>query len=112
MNIGLISSVLNKFVNTIKTIEAVKENFLHPHIPAQPQMPTYDVIASVHRKLKTNAATVSSTLRCGHSLLVSTILPVTYQTITGHVFVAPFNPGALPNIAPAASQARIGEAVR
>ena len=95
------------------TIEAVKENFPHPHIPAQPGMPTYEVISAVHRKLKANAASVSSTLGGGiHGLLGLTILPATYQTITGHAFVAPFNPGALPNIAPEATQAQIGEAVR
>jgi len=96
------------------TIESVKENFPHPNIPAQPGMPTYEVIAAAHRKLKANAASVTSTLGGGtHGLLGLTILLATYQTITGHAFVAPFNPGALPtNIAATATQAQIGEAVR
>ena len=76
-------------------------------------MPTYDIIASVHRKLKANAASVSSTLGGGtHGLLGLIILPATYQTVTGYPFAAPVNPGNLPDIAPAASQAQIGEAVR
>jgi len=95
------------------TIEAVKENFPHPHIPAQSGMPTYEAIAAMHRKLKANAASVNSTLGGGtHGLLGLTILPATYQTITGHAFVAPVNPGALPTIAATATQAQIGEAVR
>jgi len=84
------------------TIEAVKENFPHPHISSQSGMPTYEVISAVHRKLKANAASVSSTLGGGtHGLLGLTILPVTYQTITGHAFVAPVS-----------TQEQIGEAVR
>lgn len=95
------------------TMETVKENFPHPHIPAQPGMPTYDIIASVHRKLKANAASVASTLGGGtHGLLGLTILPATYQTVTGYPFIPPINPGNLPTIAPTASQAHIGEAVR
>ena len=94
-------------------MEEIKDCFPHPHIPAQPGMPTYEIIAASHRKLKANAASVTSTLGGGnHGLLGLTILPATYQTVTGHVFVAPVNPGSLPNIAPAATQAQIGEAVR
>jgi len=94
-------------------MEAIKEHFPHPHIPAQPGMPTYDIIAAVHRKVKANAASVASTLGGGrHGLLGLTILPETYQTVTGYPFVAPVNPGNLPTIAPTATQAQIGEAVR
>jgi len=94
-------------------MEEIKEYFPHPHIPAQPGMPTFEIIAAIHRKLKSNAASVTSTLGGGnHGLLGLTILPATYQTVTGHVFVAPVNPGSLPIIAPTAIQPQIGEAVR
>lgn len=94
-------------------MEEIKECFPHPHIPSQHGMPTFEIIADVHRKLKANAASVSSNLGGGtHGLLGLTILPATYQTVTGHAFVAPVNPGSLPNIAPTATQAQIGESVR
>ena len=94
-------------------VEAVKDNFRHPHIPAQPGMPTYEIIDTVHQKLKVNTASISSTLGGGaHDLLGLTILHATYQTITGHAFMAQVNPGSLSNIAPAATQAQMGEAVR
>ena len=94
-------------------MEEIKECFPHPHISAQPGMPTFEIIAAIHRKLKANAASVSSTLGGGtYGLLGLTILPTTYQTVTGHAFFAPINLGSLPNIAPMATQAQIGEAVR
>ena len=64
-------------------------------------------IKILHQKLKANAAAVKSTLGCGsHGLLNLTILSDTYQTVTGYTFVAPANPGGLPIIAPAETQAQ------
>ena len=89
MNTCLVSTVVTKLPSH-DNMEAIKENFPHPHIPAQPGMPTHDIIAAVHRKLKANAASVESTLGGGtHGLLGLTILPETYQTVTGYPFVAP-----------------------
>ena len=94
-------------------MEEIKECFPHPHISAQPGMPTFEIIAAILRKLKANATSESSTLGGGtHGLLGLTVLPTTYQTVTGHAFVAPVNPDSLPNIAPMETQAQIGEAVR
>ena len=94
-------------------MDAIEANFPHPDISAQPGIPTYDIIASAHRKSKANATLVESTLGGGsHGLLGLTILHETYQTVTGHAFVAPVNPGGLPIIALAATQAQISEAVQ
>ena len=94
-------------------IETVKEGFPHPIIPKHIGMPTYDVIAAVHTKLKANAASVESTLGEGtHGLLGLTVYPATYRTITGNAFQPPPNPGALPTIPANQTSSQINEIVR
>eukprot|EP00957_Ditylum_brightwellii_P128810 9825753-Ditylum_brightwellii.AAC.1 len=57
-------------------------------------MPTWDSIRAIHLHLNTNAASVPSNLGGGqHVHLGLTIGGAEYQTLTGHLFVRPANPG-------------------
>ena len=94
-------------------IETIKEGFPHSIIPKHIGLPTHDIIAAVHTKLKANAASVASTLGGGtHGLLGLTVSPDTYLTITGSAFQPPTNPGALPTIPPNQTESQISEIVR
>lgn len=94
-------------------IETIKESFPYPVIPKHVGLPTYDVIAAIHMKLKANAASISSTLGGGnHGLLGITVSRTTYLNITGHQFQAPTNPGALPTIPASQTGPQISEIVR
>eukprot|EP00957_Ditylum_brightwellii_P061411 4661272-Ditylum_brightwellii.AAC.1 len=60
-------------------------------------MPTWDSIRAVHLQLNTNAASVPSDLGGGQrGHLGLTIGGAEYQTLTGHLFVRPANPGMTP----------------
>ena len=81
------------------TVETIREGFSYPSIDKQPGYPTYAIINEVHKKLKTNSASVHSNLGGGqHGLLDLTLQDRTYTTLTGVPFILPTNPGTGPTI--------------
>ena len=95
------------------TTENIKENFPYPTIACFPGRPDFDAIASVHTKLKANAASIHSNLGGGaHGLLGLALQPGTYTVLTGHVFVPPQNPGPTANLPEGLTGNQINELVR
>eukprot|EP00957_Ditylum_brightwellii_P200924 15315772-Ditylum_brightwellii.AAC.1 len=73
---------------------AVMDHFLVKEIPKQTGIPSWDIIQAINLNLNANAASVPSDL-CGgqHGHLGLTIGGAEYQTLTGHAFTRPTNPG-------------------
>ena len=81
------------------TVETIREGFPYPSIGKQPGCPTYAIISEVHKKLKTNSASVHSNLGGGqHGVIGLTLQDRTYTTLTGVPFILPTNPGTVPTI--------------
>eukprot|EP00957_Ditylum_brightwellii_P199957 15243390-Ditylum_brightwellii.AAC.1 len=60
-------------------------------------MPTWDSTRAIHLQLNANAASVPSDLGGGqHGHLGLLIGGAEYQTLTGHPFARPANPGMMP----------------
>jgi hypothetical protein len=79
----------------------------------QPGLPTYEIIAEVHLKLKAKAAsTVSELGSSAHGLLGLVLSTATYKTLTNVHFNAPNNPGTTPNLAGGGTTAQISKAVQ
>lgn len=92
------------------TVETIREGFPYPSIDQQPGCPTYAIISEVHKKLKTNSASVHSNLGGGqHGLLGLTLQDRTYTTLTGVPFILPTNPGTVPNIPAGSSGPQISQ---
>ena len=81
------------------TIAKIVDGFPFPTIPPIVGVPNYESIAELHMKLNSNSASVQSNL--GDStlgLLSLTVSDAVYNTLSNIPFVAPENPGAVPNI--------------
>ena len=77
--------------------ETIKANFPLLIIPRELGLPTFQIVNEVHKKIKANDASVSSSLSGGaHGILGLGLSPATYRQITGSHFLRPNNPGALP----------------
>ena len=100
-------------VASAPSVDAIRDSFPFPTLPKQMGVPTFETIKAAHMKLKTNAASIPSTLGGGnHGLLGLVLTNAVYNTLTGHNFVLPNNPGAVPTIPNNATAAQIGEEVR
>ena len=92
------------------TVETIREGFPYPSIDQEPGCPTYVIISEVHKKLKTNSASVHSNLGGGqHGLLGLTLQDRTYTTLTGVPFILPTNPGTVHNIPAGSSGPQISQ---
>ena len=96
------------------SVESIREGFPYPTIPKQNGLPTYESIKEIHMKLKSNAASLPSSLGGGaHGHLGLILSDTIYHTFTGHHFVQIGYPGAVATIpAGQPSAALIGETVR
>ena len=86
-------------MSTTTTPDQLQASFPSPFITKTTERPTYTTIRSIHKKLAANASSVRTVLGGGqHGYLAIVIdLPV-YQTLTGHAFITPVNPGLTPVI--------------
>ena len=92
------------------TVETIREGFPYPSIDKQPGCPTYAIISEVHKKLKTNLASVHSNPGGGqHGLLGLTLQDRTYTTLTGVPFILPTNLGTVPTIPAGSSGPQISQ---
>ena len=92
------------------TVETIREGFPYPSIDKQPGYPTYAIISEVHKKLKTNSASVHSNLGGGqHSFLGLTLQAMTYTTLTGVPFILHTNPGTVLTIPAGSSSPQISQ---
>ena len=99
--------------SNIPSVDDIRSSFPQPTVLTIEGEPTYESIKNLHDVLKSNAASVPSTLGGGaHGLLGLVLIPAVYQAVTGAVFTRPNNPGAAPVINPAATQAQIGVITR
>ena len=98
---------------SIPGVDDIRSGFPQPTVPKIEGEPSYETIQSVHDILKSNAASVQTTLGGGtHGHLGLVILPALYLVVTGHDFVAPANPGSTPTIPNGATNAQIGVITR
>ena len=75
------------------------DGFPFPTIDPIIGTPDYEIIAEIHLKLNSDAASVQSNLGCGTlGLLFLTVLPAVYATLSTITFVPPVNPGSEPII--------------
>ena len=76
-------------------IKKIVDSFPFPTIPSIFGTPTYNTIAEVNLKLKSNSASVQSNLGCGTlGLLQLTVSPAVYNNLLYIPFIVPFNPGS------------------
>eukprot|EP00957_Ditylum_brightwellii_P078042 5932375-Ditylum_brightwellii.AAC.2 len=76
---------------------AVMEHFPVKEIPRHTGMPSWDSIWEIRLHLNANAASIPSDLGGGqHGHLGLTISVTEHQTLTGHAFTRPANPGVTP----------------
>ena len=81
------------------TPDQLQASFPFPFITKTTERPTYTTIRSIHKKLAANASSVRTVLGGGqHGYLAIVIDPPVYQTLTGHAFIPPANPGLAPVI--------------
>ena len=79
------------------TVDSIKENFPEDPIPTINGEPTFESIATAHRVLNSNAASVQTLLGGGnHGYLGLTVEHAQYTTLTGSAFIFPVNPGPVP----------------
>ena len=89
----------------MSTIDKIIDSFPHPTIPKITGRPCYETLKPMHRKINANTASIFTNLGGGqHGYLGTTTKPGYYQTLTGSVFMPPFNPGAVAIIPPNATQ--------
>ena len=85
-------------------INKIMDGFLFPTISLIIVAPNYNIIAEVHLKLNSKAASVQLNLRCGTlGLLHITVSPTMYTTLLATNYITPVNPGAKPTIPSIAS---------
>jgi hypothetical protein len=100
-------------ISNVPSVEDIRNSFPQPTVPTITGEPTYSDITRIHTILKSNAASISSNLGGGTHGLLGLMLPNdTYNTVTGHNFVRPPNPGPHAIIPPNATQAQIGAITR
>ena len=81
------------------SIENIVDEFTFPTIDPIIGTPDYESIADIHLKLSSNSALFQFNLGCGTlGLLLLTVSPAVYSTLSYIVFVPPVNPGPEPNI--------------
>ena len=89
-------------------INKIVNGFSFPTIPPIVGTPTYKIIAEVNFKLNPNAASVQSNLGCGTlGLLLLTVSPAVYNTLSSIAFIVPVNPGSEPIISDNSTGAQI-----
>ena len=87
------------------TIDKIIDTFPHPTIQKITGRPCYEKLKPMHRHINANTASIQTTLGGGqHGYLGTTTEPGYYQTLTGAVFIPPFNPGAVAIIPQFATQ--------
>ena len=97
----------------VQSVDDIRSGFPHPTIPTIEGEPTYQTIKSMHNLLKSNAASVPTTLGGGaHGHLGLALAPALYLAVTGVAFSTPAHPGAGPVIVNNATQAQILAATR
>ena len=80
-------------------IKKIVDGFPFPRIDPIIGTPDYESIANIHLKLNSNAASVQSNLGFGTlGLLLLTVSPAIYATLSTTTFVPPVNPGPEPSI--------------
>ena len=98
---------------TAQSVEEIRTSFPQPTLTAVSGEPSYTDITHIHTILKSNAASIPSTLGGGeHGLLGLVLSAATYFTVTGTAFAIPANPGATPIIPNAATTAQINALTR
>jgi hypothetical protein len=81
----------------VATIDTLVAGFPFPTISPIVGEPNYDSIATVHRLLNANSASIQSHLGNGRlGLLFLTVSPTVYNTLSATPFVPPVNPGPSP----------------
>ena len=81
------------------SIEKIVDRFPFPMISPIIGTPDYESIADIHLKLNSNATSVQSNLGCGTlGLLLLTVSPAVYATLSTTAFFLPVNPGPEPSI--------------
>ena len=91
-------------------IEKIVDGFPFPTIDPVFGTPDYEIIADIHLKLNSNAASVHSNLGCGTlGFLFLTVFPAVYATLSTTAFVPPVNPGPEPSIPTGATGAVIAD---
>lgn len=97
----------------IPSIDDIRTSFPQPTITPIEGEPTYESIKLLHNQLKSNAASVPSTLGGGNHGHLGLVLQATlYTTVLGQQFVEPPNPGITPNIPAGSTNAQIGVLTR
>ena len=97
----------------IQIIEDIRTGFPHPTVPHLDGKPTYITIKKLHDLLKSNAASIPSTLGGGiHGHLGLVLDNTLYTTIAGVALTAPASPGAYANIPVGSTNAQIGVLTR
>ena len=92
------------------SIEKIVDGFPFPTINPIIGTPDYEIIANIHLKLNSNAASVQSNLGCGTlGLLFLIVLPAVYTTLSIIEFVPPVNPGPEPRFPTGATGAVISD---
>ena len=90
------------------SIENIVDVFPFPTINPIVGTPNYEIIADIHLKLNSNAASVQSNLGfCTLGFLFLTVSPAVYATLSTILFVPPVNPGPKQNIFTGATSSAI-----
>ena len=100
-------------MTSVPSIDSIIESFPNPELPKIEGKPTHDDMANLRTLLAANAASIPS-LRGGggHGYLGIVLSPAVYTTVSATAWNNPNFPGAVPVIAPNATAAATGEAVR
>ena len=99
--------------NSIQSVDDIRSVFPEPIVHKIIGEPTCETIKAVHVILKSNVASIPTTLGGGNHGHLGLVLQLAlYTVVTGSNFTAPNNPGATPNIPKAATGAQIGAVTR
>ena len=92
------------------SIEKIEDVFPFPTVDPIIGRPDYESIVDIHLKLNSDAASVQSNIGCGTiGLLLLTVSPAVYATLSTIAFVPPVNPGPEPSIPTGATGAVIAD---
>ena len=84
---------------SIQSVDDIRSVFLESTVQKMIGEPTYESIKALHKILKSNNASIATTLGGGnHGHLGLVLQPALYTVVTGSNYTAPNNPGATPNI--------------
>jgi hypothetical protein len=94
----------------VATVETLVAGFPFPTVLPIVGEPNYESIATLHRDLNANAASIQSHLGNGQlGLLSLTVSPTVYATLSNTAFVPPVNPGPTPDIPDGSTGPQIAE---